>query len=101
MCKTPEVCCELVLQPIERYDFDAAIIFSDILTIPDALGLGVSFVEGKGPIFSNPIKSSRIKMKLSFTSLLQVKSSNKEFFNFDNYWIQKSLYFLIIENFSP
>ena len=56
MCKTPEVCCELVLQPIERYDFDAAIIFSDILTIPDALGLGVSFVEGKGPIFSNPIK---------------------------------------------
>ena len=58
MCKTPEVCCELVLQPIERYDFDAAIIFSDILTIPDALGLGVSFVEGKGPIFSNPIKRS-------------------------------------------
>ena len=56
MCKTPDVCCELVLQPIERYDFDAAIIFSDILTIPDALGLGVSFVEGKGPIFSNPIK---------------------------------------------
>ena len=56
MCKTPEVCCELVLQPIQRYDFDAAIIFSDILTIPDALGLGVSFVEGKGPIFSNPIR---------------------------------------------
>ena len=58
MCKTPEICCELVLQPIERYDFDAAIIFSDILTIPDALGLGVSFVEGKGPVFSNPIKRS-------------------------------------------
>ena len=57
MCKTPEVCCELVLQPIERFDFDAAIIFSDILTIPDALGLGVSFVEGKGPVFSNPIKN--------------------------------------------
>lgn len=56
MCKTPEVCCELVLQPMERYNFDAAIIFSDILTIPDALGLGVSFVEGQGPIFSNPIK---------------------------------------------
>ena len=44
----------------------------------------------KANVFSNPIKSSRIKMKLSFTSLLQVKSSNKEFFNFDNYWIQKS-----------
>ena len=44
----------------------------------------------KANIFSKPIKSSRIKMKLSFTSLLQVKSSKKEFFNFDNYWIQKS-----------
>ena len=44
----------------------------------------------KANVFSKPIKSSRIKMKLSFTSLLQVKSSNKEFFNFDNYWIQKS-----------
>ncbi len=44
----------------------------------------------KANVFSKPIKSSKIKMKLSFTSLLQVKSSNKEFFNFDNYWIQKS-----------
>ena len=44
----------------------------------------------KANIFSKPFKSSKIKMKLSFTSLLQVKSSNKEFFNFDNYWIQKS-----------
>ena len=44
----------------------------------------------KANVFSKPIKSSRIKMKLSFASLLQVKSSNKEFFNFDNYWIQKS-----------
>ena len=44
----------------------------------------------KANIFSKPIKSSKIKMKLSFTSLLQVKSSDKEFFNFDNYWIQKS-----------
>ena len=44
----------------------------------------------KANVFSKPIKSSKIKMKLSFTSLLQVKSSNKEFFNFDNYWIRKS-----------
>ena len=44
----------------------------------------------KANVFSKPIKSSKIKMKLSFTSLLQVKSSNKEFFNFDSYWIQKS-----------
>ena len=57
MCKTPEVCCELVLQPIERFDLDAAIIFSDILTIPDALDLGVIFKEGQGPVFKNPIRS--------------------------------------------
>ncbi len=44
----------------------------------------------KANVFSKPTKNSKIKMKLSFTSLLQVKSSNKEFFNFDNYWIQKS-----------
>ena len=44
----------------------------------------------KANVFSKPFKSSRIKMKLSFSSLLRVKSSNKEFFNFDNYWIQKS-----------
>ncbi len=49
MCKTPEVCCELVLQPIERYDFDAAIIFSDILTIPDALGSWGFFHRRKRP----------------------------------------------------
>tara|TARA_B100000963_G_scaffold207516_1_gene180799 strand:- start:650 stop:1366 length:717 start_codon:yes stop_codon:yes gene_type:complete len=44
----------------------------------------------KANVFSKPVKSSKIKMKLSFASLLQVKSYNKEFFNFDNYWIQKS-----------
>ena len=58
MCKNPEVCCELALQPINAFQLDAAILFSDILTIPDALGLGVNFVEGKGPVFQNPIKTS-------------------------------------------
>ena len=58
MCKNPEVCCELALQPINAFELDAAILFSDILTIPDALVLGVNFVEGKGPVFQNPIKSS-------------------------------------------
>ena len=57
MCKDPEVCCELALQPIEAFSLDAAILFSDILTIPDALGLKVKFVEKEGPIFENPIKS--------------------------------------------
>ena len=52
MCKNPDVCCELALQPINAFDLDAAILFSDILTIPDALGLGVNFVENEGPVFN-------------------------------------------------
>ena len=56
MCKNPEVCCELALQPINAFKLDAAILFSDILTIPDAFGLGVKFVENEGPVFQNPIE---------------------------------------------
>ena len=55
MCKKPEICARLALQPIERYDLDASILFSDILTVPDAFGLGLAFYEGKSPKFSNPI----------------------------------------------
>ena len=58
MCKNPEVCCELALQPIDAFNLDASILFSDILTIPDAFGLGVEFLEGEGPVFKNPIKTS-------------------------------------------
>lgn len=57
LCKNPELACEVTLQPLARYDLDAAIIFSDILTIPDAMGLGLEFVEGKGPVFARPIQS--------------------------------------------
>ena len=57
MCKNPEVCCELALQPINAFNLDASILFSDILTIPDAFGLGVEFLEGEGPVFKNPIKT--------------------------------------------
>ena len=56
MCKNPEGCCELALQPINAFKLDAAILFSDILTIPDAFGLGVQFVENEGPVFQNPIE---------------------------------------------
>ena len=49
--------CEVTLQPLERFDLDAAILFSDILTIPDAMGLGLHFVEGEGPKFSHPLSS--------------------------------------------
>ncbi len=57
LCKTPELACEVTLQPLGRYDLDAAILFSDILTIPDAMGLGLYFSEGEGPKFSKPISS--------------------------------------------
>ncbi len=57
MCKQPKICAELALQPIERFGLDASILFSDILTIPDALNLGLGFYEGEGPKFSNPISS--------------------------------------------
>ena len=58
LCTNPELACEVTLQPLERFDFDAAILFSDILTIPDAMGLGLSFVEGEGPRFERPIRSA-------------------------------------------
>ncbi|HEX7348137.1 MAG TPA: uroporphyrinogen decarboxylase [Rhodanobacteraceae bacterium] len=57
MVHTPELACEVTLQPIERFELDAAILFSDILTIPDAMGLGLHFVEGEGPKFSRPVRS--------------------------------------------
>lgn len=56
LCKTPELACEVTLQPLKRYALDAAIIFSDILTIPDAMQLGLEFVEGEGPIFKQPLR---------------------------------------------
>lgn len=57
LCKNPELACEVTLQPIDRYGLDAAILFSDILTIPDAFGLGLHFVEGEGPRFHKKIES--------------------------------------------
>ena len=58
LCMTPEFACEVTLQPINRFALDAAIIFSDILTIPDAMGLGLYFVEGEGPAFRRSIRSA-------------------------------------------
>ena len=58
MCQTPELACEVTLQPLERFRLDAAILFSDILTIPDAMGLGLNFIPGEGPTFNHPIESA-------------------------------------------
>lgn len=55
MAQNPEMVCEVTLQPLRRFDLDAVIIFSDILTIPDAMGLGLYFVTGQGPKFKRPI----------------------------------------------
>jgi uroporphyrinogen decarboxylase len=56
LCENPDLACEVTLQPLERFDLDAAILFSDILTIPDAMGLGLYFSEGEGPKFKNPLR---------------------------------------------
>jgi uroporphyrinogen decarboxylase len=55
-CRSPSLCAEVLLQPLERYQLDAAILFSDILTIPDAMQLGLSFEAGEGPRFSKPLR---------------------------------------------
>ncbi len=57
LCKTPELACEVTLQPLARFPLDAAILFSDILTIPDAMGLGLSIDEGVGPRLASPVRS--------------------------------------------
>ncbi len=59
LCKNPELACEVTLQPLERFAFDAAILFSDILTIPDAMGLGLYFAEGEGPRFERPLRDEK------------------------------------------
>ncbi len=58
LCKNPELACEVTLQPLERFPLDAAILFSDILTVPDAMGLGLYFAEGEGPRFERPVRDA-------------------------------------------
>jgi uroporphyrinogen decarboxylase len=58
LCRNPELACEVTLQPLARFPLDAAILFSDILTIPDAMGLGLYFTEGEGPRFERPVRNA-------------------------------------------
>ncbi|NOL48722.1 uroporphyrinogen decarboxylase [Pelistega europaea] len=77
LAKNPEFACEVTLQPIDRYPLDAAILFSDILMIPDAMGLGLEFVAGEGPQFAHPLRSEADVAKLA------VPDMNKLRFVFD------------------
>ncbi|HEY8157287.1 MAG TPA: uroporphyrinogen decarboxylase [Methylobacter sp.] len=64
LCTNPELACEVTLQPLRRFGFDAAILFSDILTVPDAMGLGLHFTEGEGPKFAHPVRTAADVNKL-------------------------------------
>jgi len=58
LCRNPELACEVTMQPLRRFKLDAAILFSDILTVPDALGLGLYFEAGEGPKFERPVRTA-------------------------------------------
>jgi uroporphyrinogen decarboxylase len=58
LCRNPELACEVTMQPLRRFKLDAAILFSDILTVPDALGLGLYFETGEGPKFERPVRTA-------------------------------------------
>ncbi len=71
LCKNPDLACEVTLQPLRRYKLDAAIMFSDILTVPDAMGLGLYFVTGEGPKFKNPVRTADAIRSLSVPNVEQ------------------------------
>lgn len=71
LCSNPELACEVTLQPIRRFNLDAAIIFSDILTIPDAMGLGLYFVTGEGPKFERPVSTAADIKKLAIPDVAE------------------------------
>ena len=72
LAKTPELACEVTLQPLRRFALDAAIIFSDILTVPDAMGLGLYFAEGEGPKFERPLRDEKAVMALAEPDLAKL-----------------------------
>lgn len=71
LCRNTDLACEVTLQPLERFDLDAAILFSDILTIPDAMGLGLYFVEGEGPKFRKPVRTEKDIDRLNIINTAQ------------------------------
>ena len=73
LAKTPALAAEVTLQPLERFPLDAAIVFSDILTIPDAMGLGLGFAEGEGPRFERPLRGEKEIAALRVPDLVQLQ----------------------------
>ena len=65
LCRNTDFATEVTLQPIDRFNLDAAILFSDILTVPDAMGLGLSFVAGEGPKFAYPVQDEKAVQQLA------------------------------------
>jgi uroporphyrinogen decarboxylase len=73
LATSPDLATEVTLQPLERFPLDAAILFSDILTVPDAMGLGLSFAEGEGPRFANPVRDEAAVARLEVPDLSRLR----------------------------
>src|SRR5258708_12522491 len=73
LAKSQALAVEVTLQPLERFPLDAAIIFSDILTIPDAMGLGLAFAEGEGPRFERPLRDESAIRALAVPDLSKLQ----------------------------
>ncbi len=73
LAQTPELATEVTLQPLDRYPLDAAILFSDILTVPDAMGLGLSFAEGEGPRFARTVRDEAAVAALAVPDLAKLR----------------------------
>lgn len=73
LATNPELACEVTLQPLRRFALDASILFSDILTIPDAMGLGLSFVAGEGPQFAHPLRHEDDVQKLTVPDMAKLQ----------------------------
>ena len=73
LATNPHYATEVTLQPLDRYPLDAAILFSDILTVPDAMGLGLSFAEGEGPRFARPIRDEAAVAKLAVPDMQKLR----------------------------
>ena len=73
LCKNTELATEVTIQPLERFDLDAAILFSDILTVPDAMGLGLYFAEGEGPKFEQPLQNEVDIAKLQVPDMARLQ----------------------------